>query len=673
MPPVEEEKPESIVLKKILVEKHLHVKERVSPKETVLDVQTAEPLEFKISLETADGILKPEGEEQEKVALKYFILAPEEEEPEMAPIVSRKTTLTGEKIEVAIDHITYAKDELPLPDEELKWISIVSEHAEKDSGEEKGDEIKSLVHGEGAVKKVSDKFSVLHEGKIPVHKKEEEIESTYVPKHIPREPYEPRDQKRLLGKGRNSKISLQHEEFSIKDKTSFVKDITEAGIAETPLLRTEEERGVFTLEKSEVPLGESMKEHGIQNKIQWIKKSGTTVAEIPIDKILNKEERKMEIIQDDEKDENLDFTSAELHSLDLSEETEAALRKDADLEHPTEDEEVPREKAYIIFKPSVLKPVVVERNAGEKYSADEEVHYEEGSGQLLTGKALLSDKKTGKKVILEKEEKTTFSTHLKKDKIRQSNAPEKLPVEKEEFGTVITEEGMEGEVSIGEHEKGVKDEIVDRSESVKKVPIQPPGSQEKKQFQEVCTIQDECKETPALKSSKDKTEEKKYSLTVEEVTLSGKELPVTESISDEKTSAKHGIGKSTSVTMKKEKGKLSDKIPSAKGIPANGEVTYSSSIGKIITPKKAEREKEYKKSELAHVTEQASRPSSENRKLDAPGESHEVLDVPAKSHAKRGEEDRCQILPRSACTICFRRIPFAIVMFLFFNTVHNSI
>lgn len=665
MPPMEEEKPESIVLKKILVEKRLHVKERVSPKEAVLDIQTVEPLEFKISLETADGILKPEGDEQEKVALKYFILAPEEEEPEMTPIISRKTTLTGEKIEVAIDHITYAKDEPPLPDEELKLISITSEHAERDSGEEKGGEIKLVVHREDVIEKVSDKFSALQEGKIPVPEKQEEIESIYVPKHILRESYEPKDQKRLLGKERKSKISLQPEEFPIKGKTSFVKDITDEGIAETPLLRREEERQVFTLEKSEVPLGESMKEHGIQNKTQWMKKSGTTVAEIPIDKILNKEANKMEIIQDDEKDENLDFTSAELHSLDLSEETEPALRKDVDLEHPTEDEEVPREKAYITFKPSVLKPQVVEGKAREKYSAEEgEVHYKEGSGKLLTEKALLSDKKTGKKIIPEKEEKTTFSTHLKKDKIRLSNAPAELPVEKEEFDTVFTGEGMEGEVSIGEHEKGVKDEIVDRSESVKKVPFQPPGSQDKKQFQEVHTIQDECKETPALKSSKDKNEEKKSSLTVEEVKISGKELPVTEGISDEKTSAKHGIGKSTSVPMKKEKGKLSDKISSGKGIPANGEVTYSSSIGKI-TPKKPEGEKEYRKSEPARLFEQASRLSSENRNLDAPGESCEVLEVPAKSHAKRGEEDCCQILPRSACTICFRRIPSAIVMFVF--------
>ncbi|XP_009575190.1 PREDICTED: uncharacterized protein LOC104076136 [Fulmarus glacialis] len=659
MPPVEEEKLESIVLKKILVEKRLHEKERVSPKEPVLDIQTVEPLEFKIPLETADGILKPVRDEQEKVALKYFVLAPEEE-PEMTPIVSRKTTLTGEKIEVAIDHITYAKDEQPLPDEELKLISIAPEHVERDSGEEKGDKVKLVVHREGAVEKVSDKFSILHEGKIPVHEKEEEIESTYVPKHIPRDPYEPRDQKRLLRKERKSKMSLQPEEFPIKDKTSFVKDITEAGIAETLLLRSEEERGGFTLEKSEVPLGESMKEHGIQNKTQWMKKSGTTVADIATAKILNKEEKKIEITQDDEKDENLDFTLAELHSLDLSEETKPALRKDV------EDEEVPREKAYIIFKPSVLKPEVVERKAREKYSAEEgEVHYEESSGQLLTEKALLSDKKTGKKIIPEKEEKTTFSTQLKKDKVRQSNALEKLPVEKAEFDTVITGEGMEGEVSIGEHENRAKGEIVDRSESVKEVPIQPPGSQDKKQFQEVHTIQDECKETPALKSSKDKTEEKKSSLTVEEVKLSGKEVPVTEGTSDEKTSAKYGIGKSTSVTMKKEKGKLSDKIPSSKGIPANGEVSYSSSIGKIITPKKAEGEKEYRKSEPAHMIEQASRLSTENRNLDALGESREVLDVPAKSHAKRGEEDCCQILLRSACTICFRRIPFAIVMFVF--------
>nr|XP_009506980.1 PREDICTED: titin-like [Phalacrocorax carbo] len=635
MPPVEEEKPEPIVLKKILVEKRLHVKERVSPKDTVLDIQTVEPLEFNISLETASGILKPEGDEQEKVALKYFTLAPEEEEPEITSIVSSKTTLTGEKIEVA-------KDEPPLPDEELKLISIAPEHAERDSGEEKGDEIKLVVHREGAVEKVSDKFGVLHEEKIPEHEKEE-TESTYIPKYIPREPYEPKHQKRLLGKERSSKISLQPEEFPMKGETSFVKDVTEAGISETPLLRSEEERGGFTLEKPKVPPGESLKEHGIQNKTQWMKKPGTTVAEIPVDKILDKEAKKMEIIQYYEKGENLDSTSAELHSLDLSEETEPALREDVDLEHPTEDEEdVSREEVCIIFKPSVLKPEVVERKAREKYSAEEgEVHYEEGSAQLLTKKAILSDKKTGKKITPEKEEKITFSTHLKKDKIRQSKIPEKFPVGKEEFDTVITGEGMEGEVSIRAHKKGVKDEIVDRSESTKEVPIQPPGSQNKKQFQEVHTIQDERKETPAPKSSKDKTEEKKSSLTVEEVKLSGKELPVTEGTSDEKTSAKHGIGKTTSVAMKKEKGKLSDKIPSSKGIPANGEVTYSSSIGKIVTPKKAEGEKEYWKSEPAHVIEQASRLLSENRNLDAPGESREVLDVPVKSHAKRGEEDHC--------------------------------
>lgn len=628
-----------------MVEKHLHVKEKVSPKETVLDIQEVEPLEYKISLETVDGILKPEVDEEEKVAFKYFILAPEEEEPEMTPIVLSKTALTGEKMEVAANHITYAKDEPLLPDEELTLISMASEHMERDSGEEKGDEIKLVVHREGAVEKVSDKFGVLHEGKIPVREKEEEIESVYVPKHIPRQPREPRDQKRLLGKERKSKISLQPEEFPIKDETSFVKDTTEAGIAETPLLRSEE-RGGFTPEESEVPLRESTKEHGIQNKTQWMKKSGTTVAEIPIDKMLNKEAKKIEIIQDYEKDENLDFTSAELHSLGLSEETEPVLRKDVDLEHPAEDEEVPRGKAYTIFKPSVLKSEIVERKAREKYSAEEgEVHYEECLGQLLTEKALLSDKKTGKKIIPEKEEKTTFSTHFKKGKIRQSNAPEKLPVEKEEFHTLITEGGMKGEDSIGEHAKGIKDEIVGRSESAEEVTIQPPQSQDEKQFQEVHTIQDERKETPALKSSKDKTEEKRSSLTVEELMLSGKELPVTEGISDEKTSPKHDTGKSTSVTMKKEKGKLSDEIPSSKGIPANGEVSYSSSIGKIITPKKDEGEKGYQKSEPAHVTEQDGTPLSENRNLDASGESCQVRDVPAKSRAKRGEEDLCQILP----------------------------
>jgi len=637
MPPVEEEKPESVVLKKILVEKQLHVDEKTSPRATVLDIQTVEPLEFKISLETADRIRKPEGDKQEKVAFKYFILAPEEEEPETAPTVSRKTTLTGEKIEVAIDHKTYARD--GPPEEELKLISVSSEHVERHSREEMEDEIKLVFHREGAVEKISDKFNVLHKGKIPVHEKEEEIESTYVSKHIPREPYEPRDQKRLLGKERKSKISLQPEEFLIKDKTSFVKDITETGIAETPLIRSEEERGGFTLEQSEVHFGESMNECGIQNKTQWMKKSSTTVAEIPVDKILNKEAKKREIIQDDKKDENLDFTSAELHSLDLSEETEPPLRKEADLENPTEDEEVPREKASIIFKPSVLKPKVVERKVREKYSAEEEVHYEESSEQLFTEKALVSDKKTGKKTIPEQEEKTTLSTPLKKDKIRQSDATEKLPVEKEEFDIVVTAEGMEGEVSIGEYKKGVEDKIVDRSESVKKVPFLPPGSQDKIQFQEVHSIQDERKEMPALKSGQDETEENK-SLTVEEVELLGKELPVTEGTSDKKTSAGHDIGKSTSVTMKKEKGKLSGKIPSSKGIHANGGVTYSSSIGKTITPKKAGE-----KSEPARVIEQTSRLSSENQNLDTPGESREFLDVPVKSHAKRGEEDCHQILP----------------------------
>lgn len=636
MPSVKEEKPESIVLKKSLVEKHLHVKERVSPEETVLDIQIVEPLEFKFSLETADGILKPEGDEQEKVALEG---EPEEEESEMTPTVSRKSTLTGEKTEVAIDHITYAKDEPPLTDEELKFSTIASEHAERDSGEEKEDDIKLIVHREGAVERVSDKFSVLQRNKrkVPVHEKEEEIVSTYIRKHTPRQPYEPRDS---LGKERKSKVILQAEEFPIKDKNSFIKDIAEAGRADTPLLKIEEERGGFTVEKSEVALGESMKEHGIQSNTQWMKKSDTTTTEIPVGKILNKEAKKMEIIQDG--DENIGVASAELHSLVLYEETELALRKDIDLEHPTEDKEVPREKVYIGLKPSVLKPEVVESKA--KYSAEEEVHYEEGSGQVLAEKALLVDKKTGKKIIPEKGEKTTFSTHLKKGNIRQSNTPEKLTVEKEEFDTVITGKGMEGGVSMGEREKGVKGEIVDGSESVKEVPTQPPGIQDKKQFQEVDTIQCEDKKTLAPKSSKDKTEEK--SLAVEEVKLSGKELGVPGNTSDEKTSAKHGTGKGTSVTMKKEKEKLSDKIPSSRRIPVNGEVTYSSSTDKNLTPKKAERGKEYRKSEHDHVIEQVSSLLSENRNLDAPGESREVLDVPAKSHAKRGEEDCYQILPQ---------------------------
>ncbi|XP_065528872.1 uncharacterized protein LOC136011124 [Lathamus discolor] len=630
MPPVEEEKPETVVLKKILVEKRLHVKERVSPKEPVLQIQTVEPLEFKISLETADGILKPEADKQEKVALKYFILAPEEEESEITPIVSRKTTFTGEKTEVAVDNSIYAKDKPPLPDEELKLISIASEHMERDSGEEKGEKIKLVVHREGAIEEVSDKFSILQEGKIPVHEKEEEIESTYVPKHMPRESHEPRDQKRLLVKDSNSKISLQLEEFPTKYKTSFVKGITEAGIAETPLLISEEERGSSILEKSEVLPGESVKELGVQSKAQWMKKSGTVGVEMPVDKIFNKEEKKIEVIQANEKDGNLDIISAELHSLDLSEVTESAERKSIVLEHPTEDEDVSRGKVHIIYKPSVLKPERVERKAREKYSPEKgEVHYEKDSGQLLTEKALLGDNKTHKKIIPEKEEKTLFSTPFKKDKIIQSNAPEKLPVEKEEFGT-ITGEGSEA--SIGEHEEGVRDEMVDRSESVKR--IQPPGNQVDKQFQDVNIIEDGHKETPALKSSKLKMEEKESSLTMEEVKLSGEEFPVTEGKLDAKTSAKHGTGMKTSVTMKKEKGKLSDKIPSSKGIPASGEVTYSSSIGKI-TSRKGEGDKEFQKSEPAHMKEQAIKLLSENRNLDASVEPHEVLDVPAKSRAKR--------------------------------------
>ncbi|XP_077641227.1 uncharacterized protein LOC144246701 [Lonchura striata] len=608
MPSVEEEKPESIVLKKISVEKSLHVKEKVSPKETVPAIQ---PYEYKISLETAGAILNSETDEQEKVSLKYFVLASEEEELEMTPVVSGKTTLTGEKLKVEMDYITYTKEELPLPDEEVKLISITSEHVERDSGEQKEDEIKLLVHREDTIEKGSEKFSVLHEGKIPDHGKEE-IESTCIPK--PRKPDQPKDLKGLTGKEKKSKKSLQPEKFHIKDKTSFVQDIIEADIAETPQLSDEKERGGFTPEKYEVPLEESMKGHGIQSKIQRLKKSGSTVPEIPIGKIHNKEAKKIEDIQDDETGKNLDFTSPEIHSLDLSEEAQPGLRKDVNLEYPIEDEEVPGEKPHTIFKPSVLKSEVVEMKAREKYSTEKEAHYEEGLGQLLTKKALLSDKKAGKKILPEKEEKTVFSSDLKKGKIRQSNAPESLPVEKE-FDTVITG-GMESEVPTGEHEKGII------PESVKKVAIQPPQSQDEKQIQEVHTIQDEHKETLADKSRKVKIEEKQS----------------TEGISDEKTSPEHGIGKSTSGTMKKEKGKLIDKVSSSKGI-LEIEDTYSSSIGKVITSKKAEGEKEYQKSEPAHLTEQASRILSENKNLDAPGESHEVLDVPAKSHAKRGEED----------------------------------
>lgn len=628
MPSVEEEKPEAVVLKKIVVEKSLHVKEKVSPKETIPAI---EPLEYKISLETADGILNSETDEQEKVSLKYFILASEEEEREMTPVVSGKTTLTGEKLEVEMDHITYTKEEPALPDEKVKLISITSEHVERDSGEEKEDEI---VQREDAIEKVSEKFSVLHEGRLPDHEKEEEIKSTCVPK--PRKPYHPRDQKGLLGKEKKSIESLQPEKFRIKDKTSFVQDIIEAGVAETPQLGNENERGGFTPEKSEVPLGESMKRHDIKSKIQRMKQLGSAVPKIPVDKILNKEAKKMEDIQDDEEDKNQDYPSGEIHSLDLSEEAQPGLRKDVDLEHPTEDKEFPGEKPDTIFKPSVLKSEVVEMNAREKYSTEKEVHYEEGLGQLAE-KALLSDKKTGKKIIPEKEEKTIFSTHLKKGKIRQPNAPEIPPVEKE-FDTGITGE-MESEVSMGEHAKGVI------SEAVKKVAIQPPQSQDEKQIQEVHTIPDEHKEILDHKSRKDKIEEKESAV----------------GISDEKTSPERGTGKSTSGTMKKEKGKLTDKSSSSEGVLANGEDTYSSSIGKVIASKKAKGEKEYQKSEPAHLTKQATRLSSENKNLDAPGESCEVLDVPAKSHAKRGEEDWCQILPRSAYPICFRRVLPAIV------------
>lgn len=651
MSPVEEDKTESIVLKKISVEKHIHVKERVSPKETVLDVQMVEPLELKISLETADGILNLERDDQ--VALKYFVLAPEGGEPEMTHTVSRKTpTPTGEKREVTIDHLIYEKDEPLLPDGELKLIYMSSEYEESDSREERGGGTTLAVHKERAIERVSDKSRVLQERKIPVHEKGEVTESIYVPKHILKEPYEPGDQKRLR-KGRKSKIRLQPEESPIKDETSFVKNITEAKITETPLIRSEESGG-FTLEKSEVPLEESMKHSDIQKKTQQIKKYGTTVAEICIDKILSKEANKMETIQDDEK---MDLTSAELYSLELlNKTTEPALKKGVDLEYPTEEEEVPREKSYRIFEQSIPKPQIVEMKAGAKYSAQEgeptEVHYVEGS-EILTEKALLSDRKISKRITSENKDKTTFSTHLK-EKFRQSSAPEKLPVEKEEFDTVITGGGMEGEVSIGEHEKGVTDEIADRTESVKKAPIQPPKRQDKEQFHKVHTSPDESEEAPSLKGSKAKTEEKKDSLTVEEVKISGRELQGTEPTSDEKTAAKNGIRKSTSLSKKKEKENLPDKISSSKGISASETITHSSSIGKIITPKNVGK-KEYWKSEPTHMNEQASSLLSEGRNLDAPGESHEFLDVPAKSHAKRGEEDCCQILPQSAHIICFKR------------------
>lgn len=662
MPPVEEDKSESIVLKKISVEKHIHVKERLSPKETVLDVQMVEPLELKISLETADEILKLERDDQ--AALKYFVQAPEGGEPEMTQTGSRKTpTPTGEKREVTMDHIIYEKDEPLLPDGELKLIYMSSEYEESDSREEKGGGTKLAVHKKHAIERVSDKSRVLQERKIPVHEKGEETESTSIPKRILREPYEPGYQNRLR-KGRKSKISLQPEESPIKDETLFVKSITETKITEIPLIRSEE-RGRFTLEKSEVHLQESMKDSDIQKKTQQMK-YGTTVAEIPIDEILSKEANKMKTIQDDEK---MDLTSAEPYSLELyslellNKTTEPALKKGVDLEYPTE-EEIPREKSYRIFEQSIPKPQVVEMKAGAKYSAQEgeptEVHYAEVS-EILTEKALLSDRKISKKITSGNEDKTTFSTHLK-DKFRQSNAPEKLPVEKE-FDTVITGGGIEGEASIGEHEKGVTYEIADRTESVKKALIQPPKSQDKNQFHKVHTSPDDSEEAPALKGSKAKTEEEKDSLTVEEVKISRRQLQGTDPTSDEKTAAKNGIRKSTSLSKKKEKENVADKIPSSKGISASETITHSSSIDNIITPKNVGK-KEYWKSEPTHMNEQASSLLSEGRNLDAPGESHEFLDVPAKSHAKRGEEDCCQILPQSALTICFKRKYHFLVMFV---------
>lgn len=678
MPPVEEDKTKSIVLKKISVEKHAHIKERVSPKETVLDVHMVEPLELKTLLETADGILKSEGCEQEQVPLKHFMLPPEGEELEMTHLISRTPTPTGETREVAVGHIIYEKNEPLLVDEKLQLICLSSEHEETVSREGKRDEAKLAVNEEGDIERVSDKSRLLEEREIPAHEKGGENESTYVPSLIPRGPFEPRDKKRFLRKERKPDISLQHEEPPIKDKISFVKSITEAEISDTPLLTSEEKRGEFTLEKSEVPPGESMKDRDMQKKAQQMKKSGPTIAEIPMYKILNKEAKKMEIIQDDEKDEKRDFISLDLHPLEFSDETtEPALKKDSDLEHPNEEKVVPRVKAHRDFEQCILNPRAVEIKTGEKYSAEEgepiEVHCEEGLETLLTEKALLSDKKPGRGIISEKKDKTIFSTHSKKDKFRQSNAPEELPIGKQEFDTMIIGEGMESEVSIGEHEKGVGDEIANRSESAKKVLIQLPRIQDKKLFQKLHTTQDESEKAPDVKSSKIKTEEKEAPLTVEEVKLSGRVLQEIEGISDEKPAAENDIRKSTSVTKKKEKEMLPGKITSGKGIPASGEITYSSSIGKIITPKKVEGGKEYWKSEPAHVIEQASSLLSDDRNLDASGESHQVLDVPTKPHAKRGEEDYCQILPQSACTICFKRKYHLPLQCLLFNTVHISI
>lgn len=671
MPPVEEDKTESIVLRK----KHAHIKERVSPKETVLDVQMVEPFELKTLLETAGGLLKSERCEQEQVILKYFVLPPEGEELEMTHLISRTPTPTGETKEVAMGHVTYEKNEPLLVDEELQLICVSSEHEETVCREEKRDEAKLAVHEEGDIERVSDKSRLLQEREIPAYEKGGENESTYVPSLIPRGSFDPRDKKRFVRTERKSNVSLQHEEPPIKDKTSFVKTVTQAEISGNPLLTSEEKRGEFTLEKSEITPGESVKDHGMQKNAQQVKKSGTTVAEIPMYKILNKEAKKMEIVQDHENDEKRDFTSLNLHPLELSDETtEPALKED--LEHLNEENVVSRVKAHRDFEQYVLYPQVVDMKTGEKYSAEEEpieLHYEEGLESLLTEKALLSDKKPGRRIISEKKDKTIFSSPLKKDKFRQSNAPEELPMGKQEFDTEIIGEGMEREVSIGEHEKGVGDEIANRNESAKKVPIQPPRNQDKKLFQKLHTAPYESEKAPDVKSSKIKTEEKKAPLTVEEVKLTGGALQEIEGISDEKTASENDFGKSTSVTKEKEKEMLPGRMTSGKGIPESKEITYSSSIGKIITPKKVEGGKEYWKSEPAHVIEQAGSLLSGDRNLDASGESHQVLDVPAKPHAKRGEEDYCQILPQSACTICFKRKYHLPLQCLFVNTIHISI
>ncbi|XP_010217682.1 PREDICTED: uncharacterized protein LOC104572225 [Tinamus guttatus] len=608
MPPVEEEEIETIVLKKISVEKRLHVKEIASPKETILDIQTGEPLEIKISPKRVYGTQKPEGDEREKEDLKYFVMAPEGEELEMTHVDSRKSpTLTYEKEEAAIDHITYVKDKPLTPDEELESIYIASEHKERDSREENLGKTELVIHKEDVPERLLGKSRVPHKENIPVHEKEVVVESNSVHKYISPEPH---DQKSVLRKDRKSKIRLQPEEFPLKGKTSFVKDITDTGVAETSLLKNEEEGGCFTSERSEEVLGESVKKYDTEEKAHETEKSHTTVAGIPIDKILSNKVKKMEATQNNEKNEHLGLPLEKLDSFELPEETEPIMKKDVNLDHTADGTEPSRGKTRQIIKQSI-KPRLEEMQAGEKYSAVEgeptEAHYEEHSGPS------------------------------------QSTPHEKIPVEKE-FDTVITREGTESELSLGKYEKGAREEIADKFEPVKKVLIQPSRIHDKKQHQKVQlalqATQDEREEPPALKNvSKVETEENKSPLSVEEAKVSGGELPGMEGTSDEKSIIKYGVGKIISVN-RKEKEKLSDKTPSSKESTAYGEVPCTSSIGKTITPKKVEDlnigKKEYQKSEPARVIEQASSLSGENLDLDEPGESQEVVDVPAKSHAKRG-------------------------------------